>query len=206
MAVSLRGVTAAVCGAVAITSLAGCGGDDEKPLVEPQPTTVGAVSEGTARAPVIRDMTAIRNAIDDNSRGGVDRLYAFLNRANTVGKKDINRSAAMIRRGVPPIVEAYAASFPRLREALLTLQLETTTGREIRRYALFLAKETLQTVKSLRNDLRTSPSAWAAVDRWGRRNNRLVAESRRRLDIVFKRAPEQDREAIMAAVQEVFGG
>jgi hypothetical protein len=95
----------------------------------------------------------------------LDTLYALLNRANEVGKKDIDKSATMIRNGVPPIADRFEASYPKVRRALLSLHLRTVTGRRVRTFALELTADNRKSLNSLRENLRVSDEAWGAVAR-----------------------------------------
>lgn len=191
---------------VAVVALVGCGGgDSSEPIVEPPLTEVGTESEETARQPVIRDVTAIRTAIEG---GEIDEamtsVYALLNRAGE--EKDIQKSAAMLRRGVPPLADRAERSLPDVRAALARLRLRTATGKKFSEFALFIAIEDVRMLVSFRRGLQTSEYAWDAATEFGELNNALSAEAGRRIERLQREAPADERAALDRAVEEVYGG
>lgn len=56
----IRRATGSMGFVIAAVLLTGCGGHKSEPLFGTQPTTVGTLSQETQKAPIIRDIVAIR--------------------------------------------------------------------------------------------------------------------------------------------------
>lgn len=112
----------------------------------------------------------------------------------------------MIRRQLPGLVSAYAASEASTRARLGKLKLETQAGREVRDFNLYLLDQWGQLLPAFASDVASKSLTWHAVDRFGRLENMLLRKSNVRLGRMIRTLSPAERKVVERAMRETFGG
>jgi hypothetical protein len=180
--------------------VAGCAGDKPSPAG-------GTLSEKTARKPFIRDLTALREAMQsDKGDEAVSGIYDLLDRATA--EKDVGVGAQMIRRELPGLVATLVASAPKVRPRVRAVKLQTSSAEAVRALDIDVFDEDVEMFQAFQADVAArSPhtDTWLAVARWARRNNAVVNRVGARLKRIMRGLRPEDRDALVKAFREASG-
>jgi hypothetical protein len=194
-----------VVAALIVLGLTACGGGTSSKVFPDGPTTVGTVSEDVAKSPLIEDVTTLRRAMDNDAAAAVSTMYDIINRAGAI--KAPNKGSEMIRKRLPGIVDAYQAAYRAARDKVAAIRPRTNGGRAVRRLDLEVLDDWHRELPRFSADVaRTTDSEWAAVIRFGKRTDKMIARYSPQLRTLLSSLPPGQRAALQKALKQTFGG
>ena len=162
----------------------------------------GSAGKARPEAPVLQDVDALRQAIATGESTEVSAtLNGLLFSAQTrPGDREGWKGAALIRDGLPRIVELFRADYVRTRPRLSRLQMHTSAGAALQ--ALLLRRYDTQRRRLLRLQEAVAGGgyAWGEVLRWLEENERELARFDSRLGSILRTLPPAERQAVAYAI------
>lgn len=183
---------------------AGCGSSNSSaPLIDTTPVVTHPVSTAIASQPAVRDVVALRTALN---RGDADEalsaIYELMNRASNY--KDATKGGQVLKRELPARVHRYLAAVPIARRMALQVKLHTRAGRILRSFDLSVMDSTARSYADLGREVASAKLVWGAVLHWSKASNAEITKIEGRLGAVMSQLPPTERAAILAAVREAF--
>ena len=206
----LRGVAKSpgvgLCAALAAGALlaSGCGGASTNGQVFPStPAATGTLSAAVAGSAVIRDLTATRTVMDASAAAdAVSGLYALINRA---GNQSVRKGNATLYAGVPREVGRFEANYRQVLRRLRALHFRTKAGSTMRDFDVSLIEMWHRVLPGFRSDIARAQNPWAAVIRFSKQGDRMIATLKPRLKAFLAGMTPAQQKVMERAMTQMFG-